>query len=170
MNISRTALAFALVPILGALALGPGVAFADQGGSKMGRQGSERQERMHDDQKGHHMRTGTTTKDGIRGLFDGNGGRHHSIGKSEAARVWNTTINASIQNAQYSNFTRAASNTPLGNATTENIFNKLVDASNLKDGGKYTEARSIMKSLRDSGYHFKKLIRESLKVLFLKNT
>ena len=165
MTISRTVRALAIVPVLGALALGPGVAFAEQSESKVGRHNDERHERMLESSRGH---IATTTKDGIRGLFEGNGLRHNGILKHKEAFAWNTAINATIKNGTYSQFMNLASNTPLGTSTTESIWNKLVDASNKHDEGKYLEASNILKSLRDSGYHFKKLVHESLKMLFTK--
>ncbi len=169
MNISRTTRALAIVPMLGALALGPGVAFANQEDSdKSGRHG-ERHERMLDRKEGRHMHMSTTTKDGIRGLFHRNGMRHHGKAMSEEAVEWNENINTSIKNDEYDDFKDEALDTPLGDATTKSIFDKLALASDHMDDGKFSEARDIMKSLRDSGYHFKKLIHESLKALFSKN-
>ncbi len=167
MSISRTIRALAVIPVLGALALGPGVALADQGESKAQRHTSSGHERTLD-HKASHFDMSTTTKDGIRGLFMDNGIHRGAFNKNAAAVTWGASINTAVKNANYANFKIAASNTPLGDATTEAIFNKLADASNLMDVGNPKEAHAIMKNLRENGYQLKKLILQSIKKLFPK--
>lgn len=108
-------------------------------------------------------------RDGIRGRF-GDMGKHRGwFIKNEEAREWMADVHESIKDDDYDDFKDAVDGTVLEDKTTSSIFDDLSDASNAREAGDHTEARDIMKELREDGYHFKKLIHDSLKQLFSKN-
>jgi hypothetical protein len=74
----------------------------------------------------------------------------------------------SVKDNNYSDFKDAVSGTALGTSTSADTFKKLALASDNIEEGKHAEARAIMNELRESGYRFKQLFRESLMKLFPK--
>jgi hypothetical protein len=139
--------------------------------------GKHRSEKGHERMMERRYDRATTTEDkklnkeDRRGLTSmlGDHGKHRGwYQKNPAAETWMKDVLGSIKDSDYSDFKTAASNTPLGTSTTKDIFEKLALASDKIEAGKQAEARTLMKELRDSGYRFKQLFRESLMKLFPK--
>ncbi len=81
-----------------------------------------------------------------------------------------TDVFNSIKDGNYDVFQDKTEDTPLGDATNEDTFNSLAEASDAIESGDRSEAHSIMQTLRDDGYRFKKLIHDSLEQLFPKES
>lgn len=96
-------------------------------------------------------------------------GKHRGwFRKNPEAEQWAKDLFSSIQDNNYTKFKDITSDTPLGDSTTKNTFEKLAQASDRIDAGNVKEANTIMNELRDAGYRFKQLFRESLNELFPK--
>ena len=169
MKISRTVRTLALVPMFGALSLGPGIASANQSEGKVSRRDGVSHERtvpLHVA----YVHTATSTATGIRGLVEDKGMHRGWLRHGGIANAWSSSVYAAIKKHDYGAFQMVASTTILGTSTTEPLFSKLADASAAFDAGKHADALAIMQDLRASGYNFKKLFRESLAKLFPKNS
>ena len=136
MNTSRTLRALAVVPVLGALALGPAAAFADQGAHYRENTAGARHERSTDvrqlldtslaDDEGmldaHRGAKGTLAHSSstlahselMRGMFTDHGKHRGWFAKNDATSTWGSQIFTSIKDDSFKNFMTAASNTPLG--------------------------------------------------------
>jgi hypothetical protein len=171
---TRKALAFATVPLVGVMMLGPALALADDGDEREHRQ--DRIERMVDRREDRREdrradRREDRREDRRAGMMLEDHGKHRGwMHHSEEARVWADDVFASIKDNDYSDFKNTVSGTPLAEETDSDTFKKLAQASNHIDAGEREQAHEIMKELRDAGYRFKKLFRESLMKLFPKDS
>lgn len=122
-------------------------------------------------EKGKHMRGERFEKfehvrDGIRGRFADMGKHRGWFINNEEAQEWLTDVHESIKDDDYGDFKDVVDGTVLEDVTTSSIFDDLSDASNAREAGDHREAKNIMKELREDGYHFKKLVHDSLRQLF----
>lgn len=166
---TRKALALAAVPFVGAFAFGPAFASAEQ--YEDGRRSVYDQPR--------HERTVERRNDihsyssekkplsrHMTGMLHDHGKHKGWINNNPEAAVWSEKVFGAVKEGDFSDFTSATKDTPLGTETKEAIFKKLVLASDSVESGDRAKARDIMSELRDEGYRFKKLFRESLMKMF----
>jgi hypothetical protein len=105
---------------------------------------------------------------GLTGMMGDHGKHRGWYQKNPAAETWMKEVFDSVKDNDYSDFKDAVSGTALGSSTSQDTFEKLARASDNIEAKKHAEARSIMNELRESGYRFKQLFRESLMKLFPK--
>ena len=128
---TRKALAFAVVPMIGAFALGPSFASADQFGEGRDR-GGARHERMVEragERVGGNASSTKSFERRIHGMLEDHGKHKGWFSHSEEARAWSKGLFGSIKSNNYTDFKDLVTGTPLGTSTTKNIFEKLALAS-----------------------------------------
>ena len=69
----------------------------------------------------------------------------HSV--HEASKEARDAIKAAVKNHDFAAFTAAATRTPLAGIDTEDKFNRFIEAEQLKDAGKWNEAKTILDNL-----------------------
>ena len=169
MKFSRTVRTLALVPMFGALSLSPSVASANQAEGKVSRRESASHERVVPARLS-SVATFTSGSGGIRGLAEGKNVVRGWLKNNDGARAWSASVYTSIEKHDYGAFLAATLSTPLGDATSEPLFERVADAADALRAGRTPEAAHITADLRTGGYNFKKLFRESLAKRYPKNS
>jgi hypothetical protein len=114
--------------------------------------------------------TFTSGSGGIRGLAEGKSVVRGWLKNNDGASAWSASVYTAIEKHDYGAFLAATLATPLGDVTSEPLFERVADASDALAAGRTADAAQMTADLRASGYNFKKLFRESLAKLYPRNS
>lgn len=154
---TRTLLAVLIVPFLGTLAFAPISASAFEGRAERG--GFE--DRIGE---GHGMRgmMNPSFSDRARHVRD----RGFDSPRGEEVHAWKESVASAIHRNSWHDFASTTNGTPLGDETTRYVFDRLAEAGDKAEAGKYDDMHGIMKELKDAGYRFRQLMHDSAMKLF----